>query len=71
MNLNEMTDEQFRDHVHEILERELGREGMLRFLALPRYRQGDYTEERSEWIDDLTLEDVIRGVKEVEHSRRG
>jgi len=46
MTMTEMTDEQFRQHVAEILCRELGIDGYARFLRIYCTGTGDYTRDR-------------------------
>jgi hypothetical protein len=47
----------------EILVRELGVVDTLRFLSQFRAGSGDYTKEREQWLDDLSLEQVVTGIK--------
>jgi hypothetical protein len=46
-SLDTMTDEQFERHALEVLGRELGADGLARFLRLNRSGTGDYTTSRS------------------------
>ena len=55
-----MTDEEFDRHVIAILARELGPGGFARYLMLHRSGKGDYTAERHQWLDGVTLEDIER-----------
>ncbi len=62
MNVQEMTDYQIRNAGLDILARELGPVGMLRFMQQFEHGQGDYTEERHTWLtetDVQTLADKI------------
>jgi hypothetical protein len=56
----EMTDEEFDRHVLGILARELGPGGYARYLMLHGSGTGDYTRDRHQWLDGLTLEDLER-----------
>lgn len=47
-----------------VLSRELGPVGLIRFLQQYELGTGDYTKERHQWLDHLTVEDVIRLVRE-------
>jgi hypothetical protein len=47
----------------EILTRDLGIVDTLRFLGQFRSGSGDYTAERGEWLNDLTLEDIVSEIK--------
>jgi hypothetical protein len=55
-----MTDAEFDRHVIAILARELGPGGFARYLMLHRSGKGDYTAERHQWLDGVTLEDIER-----------
>lgn len=47
----------------EVLTRDLGVVDTLRFLGQFRSGSGDYTGERGEWLDDLSLEQVVSEMK--------
>jgi len=47
----------------EILTRDLGIVDTLRFLGQFRSGTGDYTAERGEWLDDLSLDEVVSEIK--------
>ena len=59
----DMTDEQFDRHVMGILARELGPGGFVRYLMLHRSGPGDYTVERHQWLDGMTMEDLQRDLE--------
>ena len=61
--LETMTDEQFERHALDVLRRELGVDGLARFLRLNRSGPGDYTESRIHWQKDLTVEQIIDAIK--------
>lgn len=44
----------------------LGFDGMARFLSQFNTGQGNYTEERYQWLDDLTLEEVFSEIEKVQ-----
>jgi hypothetical protein len=44
----------------EALRRELGRFGLVRFLQQFESGRGDYTRERREWVDNVSLEELRR-----------
>ena len=52
--------------IEALLER-LGPDGTLRFLQQYNPGRGDYTTDRHEWLDKLTLEDIEKSIRE----RRG
>lgn len=66
-----MTPEQIRSRGLRALEEALGPVGMLRFLQQFEPGQGDYTEERHKWLDDLTLEDIRRSIERRRQGRIG
>ena len=47
----------------EILTRDLGIVDTLRFLGQFRSGNGDYTAERGEWLDALSLEGIVTEIK--------
>ena len=47
----------------EILVREMGVVDTQRFLSQFRVRSGDYTAERRQWLDDLSLEQIVAEIK--------
>ena len=56
----EMTDQEFDSHALDILARELGPGGYARFVRMHRSGTGDYTRDRHQWLDGITLEDIKR-----------
>ena len=53
-----MTDEQFDRYALELPQRELGPDGLARFLRLNRSGRGDYTRDRMEWQKNLTVDEI-------------
>jgi hypothetical protein len=53
-----------------ILMREMGVADALRFLSQFRAASGDYTKERGQWLDDLSLEQIAAGIK-AKRGKRG
>ncbi len=53
-----------------ILIRELGVVDALRFLSQMRPGSGDYTKERGQWLDDLSLEQITSAIKSKRPKRR-
>ncbi len=47
----------------EALAEALGPVGMIRFLQQFDTGKGSYTDERSQWLDDLTIDDVITKIR--------
>jgi hypothetical protein len=62
--VDHLTDEQFERHALDLLMRELGPDGLARFLRLNRAGTGDYTRDRHEWQKDLTLDEVIASIRD-------
>jgi len=62
-SLDTMTDEQFERHALDILRRELGVDGLARFLRLDRSGSGDYTKDRMQWQRDLTIDEIVDSIK--------
>jgi hypothetical protein len=48
----------------EALIERLGPEGTLRFLQQYNPGQGDYTAERHQWLDSLTLEEIEKSIRQ-------
>jgi hypothetical protein len=65
--LDTMTDEQFERHALEILRRELGVDGLARFLRLDRSGSGNYTRDRMQWQKDVTVEQIVDSIKRRRH----
>jgi hypothetical protein len=61
--LDAMTDEQFERHALEILARELGAAGLARFLRLHQAGPGDYTTDRRQWQNHLTVDAIVESIK--------
>jgi hypothetical protein len=54
--LEKMSDEDFERHALAVLQRELGLDGLARFLRLYRSGSGDYTRDRHRWLEGATDE---------------
>lgn len=50
----------------EVLKRELGVTDMIRFLQIFEKGEGDYTKERKEWLKELSIEEIVKEIKEKE-----
>jgi hypothetical protein len=61
--LENMSDEDFERHALAVLQRELGLDGLARFLRLYRSGTGDYTRDRHRWLDGATIQDVMAEVE--------
>ena len=58
-SVEQMTDEQFERYALEVLQRELGADGLARFLRLNRSGKGNYTLDRMQWQKDLSVADIV------------
>ncbi len=58
-----MSDEDFERHALAILRRELGLDGLARFLRIYRSGSGDYTRERLCWLEGATIQDIMAEVE--------
>jgi hypothetical protein len=61
--LDKLTDEQFERHALEVLLRELGADGLARFLRLHRSGTEDYTQDRIAWQKNLTIDDILESIR--------
>jgi hypothetical protein len=61
--LETLTDEQFERYALDVLRRELGVDGLARFLRLDRSGPGDYTKDRIEWQRNLTIDEILDSIK--------
>ena len=59
---DQLTDEQFERHALDLLQRELGPDGLARFLCLNRSGTGDYTRDREQWQKDLKLDQILESI---------
>jgi hypothetical protein len=61
--LENMSDEDFERHAMSVLQRELGLDGLARFLRLYRSGTGDYTRERHRWLQGATIQEIMAEVE--------
>ena len=61
---------QVSQQAQEILIREMGVVDTLRFLGQFRTGGGDYTKERGQWLDDLSLEEIVTEIKAKRRKHR-
>ena len=60
--LEQLSDEDFERHALAVLGRELGLDGLARFLRLYRPGPGDYTRDRHRWLDGVTIREIMAEV---------
>jgi hypothetical protein len=70
INVEPMNLTEIRQLGLEILNRELGPVGMVRFLQQFEMGQGDYTKERHQWLDKFTVDEIANQIqkKRTKHS---
>jgi hypothetical protein len=57
-----MTDGDFERHVFDILQMEIGLDGLARFLRLNRSGTGDYTRDRHLWLTSASIDGIMAEV---------
>ena len=63
----QLTPVELRDRAYAALLRELGPVDFARFIQQFERGQGDYTRDRGQWLDGLTVEQVVQIIEQ----RRG
>jgi hypothetical protein len=61
--MEKMSDEDFERHALAILRRELGLDGLARFLRLYRSGSGDYTRDHNRWLEGATIQEIMAEVE--------
>jgi hypothetical protein len=61
--LENMSDDDFERHALAVLQRELGLDGLARFLRLYRSGTGDYTRDRHRWLEGATIQEIMAEVE--------
>jgi len=62
ISIDRMTDEDFERHALAIFQRELGLDGLARFLRINLAGSGDYTRDRHKWLNGVTIDDIMEEV---------
>jgi hypothetical protein len=62
-SVEHMTDEQFERYALEVLQRELGPDGLARFLRLNRSGKGNYTQDRMQWQKNLSVAEIVASLE--------
>jgi hypothetical protein len=60
---------ELNQHATAILVREIGLVDTLRFLSQFSTGSGDYTKERGQWFDELSLKQITLEIKARRHQR--
>ena len=63
--VEKLTDEEIVTRGLNAVSRELGLYGYARFLMLYRPGTGDYTRDRHQWLNGLTLDDIARDLASI------
>jgi hypothetical protein len=69
MNKKAMSLSEIRNTGLEILARELGPVGMVRFLQQFETERGDYTRDRENWLEDETVETLVDKIKKSRENK--
>lgn len=64
MNAHVMTLSQIQKTGLEVLSRELGPVGMIRFLQMFETGYGDYTQERHQWLDGQSVDEIAKQIRQ-------
>lgn len=64
METSKMSPAQIRQQGLDALVKALGPVGMVRFLHQFDMGSGDYTQERQQWLESLSLEDILAEIKQ-------
>jgi hypothetical protein len=64
-SVDHMTDEQFERYALEVLQREIGADGLARFLRVNRSGKGDYAQDRHEWQKNLSVAGVVASLSKT------
>lgn len=68
MNVQTMTPQQIRVAGMAVLSRELGLVGTIRFMQQFEMGHGDYSRDRHEWLDQYTVDDIAKMMREKKAS---
>jgi hypothetical protein len=56
ISVAEMTDEQFKSALYDVIVREFGLAGLARYMGLHPIPGSDYTRDRHQWLGEQTLD---------------
>jgi hypothetical protein len=63
MDVSKMTLEEIREAGMQVLTRELGPVGMIRFMQQFETGSGDYSAERHKWLDGMSIEAIVEKIR--------
>jgi hypothetical protein len=69
--VEKMSDEDFERYALGILRRELGLDGLARFLRVYRAGTGDYTSDRHRWLQGATIQDIMAEIESKSYPQLG
>lgn len=61
--ISSLSDEEFERRTLDAIQREFGLGGLARFLMIYRSGKGDYSADRRQWLDGLTMAGILRDMK--------
>jgi hypothetical protein len=64
--VEKMSDEDFTRRALAVLQRELGLDGLARFLRVYRSGPGDYTRDRHRWLEGATIQEIMADVERLD-----
>jgi hypothetical protein len=64
--VEKMSDEDFTRRALAVLQRELGLDGLARFLRVYRSGSGDYTRDRHRWLEGATIQEIMAEVERLD-----
>ena len=70
MIIEDMTLNEIQQAGLAALSRELGPVGFVRFLQIFERGYGDYSQERSGWLEEQSIEDIVKRIQEKQNQKR-
>jgi len=64
MDIQELTQDEIRSAGLEVLARELGPTGLIRFLQIYEHGNGDYTQKREDILPHQTAEEIAEEIRQ-------
>ncbi|MEW6697491.1 MAG: hypothetical protein ACOY35_08280 [Bacillota bacterium] len=71
MQMLTMSPSQIRKAGLAALAKSLGPAGMARFIQQYDIGTGDYTKNRNNWLDNMTLDEILQGINKVRKESNG
>ncbi|MGI6490937.1 MAG: hypothetical protein ACOX0T_00740 [Pelotomaculum sp.] len=70
MQMQTMSPNQLRKAGLAALAKSLGPAGMARFIQQYDVGMGDYTKDRSNWLNDMSLDEIIQDINRVRNNKK-